>query len=211
MKLAYENEWQLLVHTNGDAAIDQLIRLVSTIKAERDVGDHRTVMIHGQFTRQDQIAKLKEAGIFPALYPMHTFYWGDWHRDSVAGEARANNISPTGWMIDEGMRFSIHSDAPVTFPNSMRILDSAVNRVTRTGKVLGQQHRLSPLDALKTMTIHGAYQHFEESIKGSIEVGKQADFVVLDQDPLTIPPGEIKDIQILQTINDDQLIYASEP
>jgi predicted amidohydrolase YtcJ len=211
MKLAYENEWQLLVHTNGDAAIDQLIRLVSTIKAERDVGDHRTVMIHGQFTRQDQIAKLKEAGIFPALYPMHTFYWGDWHRDSVAGEARANNISPTGWMIDEGMRFSIHSDAPVTFPNSMRILDSAVNRVTRTGKVLGQQHRLSPLDALKAMTIHGAYQHFEESIKGSIEVGKQADFVVLDQDPLTIPPGEIKDIQILQTINDDQLIYASEP
>ena len=61
------------------------------------------------------------------------------------------------------------------------------------------------------MTIHGAFQHFEESIKGSIEVGKQADFVVLDQDPLTIPPGEIKDIQILQTINDDQLIYASEP
>lgn len=211
MRLAYDNDWQLLVHTNGDAAIDQLIRLVEAIGDEQDIGDHRTVMIHGQFTRQDQIAKLKEAGIFPALYPMHTFYWGDWHRDSVAGEARANNISPTGWMIAEGLPFSIHSDAPVTFPNSMRILDSAVNRVTRTGKVLGQQHRLSPLDALKAMTIYGAYQHFEESIKGSIEVGKQADFVVLDRDPLSIPPGEIKNIQILKTINDDQLIYSSEP
>lgn len=211
MQQAYENDWQLLVHTNGDAAIDQLIRLVGAIKAERDIGDHRTVMIHGQFTRQDHIAKLKEAGIFPALYPMHTFYWGDWHRDSVAGEARANNISPTGWMVDEGIRFSIHSDAPVTFPNSMRILDSAVNRVTRTGKVLGEEHRLLPLDALKAMTIHAAYQHFEESIKGSIEVGKQADFVVLDQNPLTVSPMEIKNIRILQTINDDQLIYASEP
>ena len=161
MRQAYDNGWQLLVHTNGDAAIDQLIRLVDVIKAERDIGDHRTVMIHGQFTRQDQIAQLKDAGIFPALYPMHTFYWGDWHRDSVAGEARANNISPTGWMIAEGMRFSIHSDAPVTFPNSMRILDSAVNRVTRTDKILGPQHRLLPLDALKAMTIHAAYQHSE--------------------------------------------------
>lgn len=211
MRQAYDNGWQLLVHTNGDAAVDQLIRLVDVIKAERNIGDHRTVMIHGQFTRQDQITRLKDAGIFPALYPMHTFYWGDWHRDSVAGEARANNISPTGWMIAEGMRFSIHSDAPVTFPNSMRILDSAVNRVTRTDKVLGQQHRLLPLDALKAMTIHAAYQHFEESIKGSIEVGKQADFVVLDRDPLTIAVDEIKNIQILQTINDDQLIYSSEP
>lgn len=211
MRQAYDNGWQLLVHTNGDAAIDQLIRLVDVIKSERDIGDHRTVMIHGQFTRQDQIALLKDAGIFPALYPMHTFYWGDWHRDSVAGEARANNISPTGWMIAEGMRFSIHSDAPVTFPNSMRILDSAVNRVTRTDKILGPQHRLLPLDALKAMTIHAAYQHSEETIKGSIEVGKQADFVVLDRDPLTIPVEELKNIRILQTINDDQLIYAGEP
>jgi predicted amidohydrolase YtcJ len=211
MRQAYDKGWQLLVHTNGDAAIDQLIRLVDVIKAEREIGDHRTVMIHGQFTRQDQIAQLKDSGIFPALYPMHTFYWGDWHRDSVAGEERANNISPTGWIIAEGMRFSIHSDAPVTFPNSMRILDSAVNRVTRTDKTLGPQHRLLPLDALKAMTIHAAYQHFEESIKGSIEIGKQADFVVLDRDPLTIPVEELKNIRILQTINDDQLIYASEP
>ena len=116
MRQAYDNGWQLLVHTNGDAAVDQLIRLVDVIKAERNIGDHRTVMIHGQFTRQDQITRLKDAGIFPALYPMHTFYWGDWHRDSVAGEARANNISPTGWMIAEGMRFSIHLRRPGHIP-----------------------------------------------------------------------------------------------
>ena len=210
MTLALENKWQLLVHTNGDAAIDQLINLVEKVSVETNLGDHRTVMIHGQFTRKDQVSKLKSLGIFPALYPMHTFYWGDWHRDSVAGPERAKNISPTGWMIDESMLFSIHSDAPVTFPNSMRILDSAVNRTTRTGEVLGSKHKLSPLEALKAMTIWAAYQHFEEDIKGSIKEGKQADFVVLDTDPLSIPASNIKNIVVLQTINDDKTIYRHE-
>lgn len=210
LSLAFENKWQVLVHTNGDAAIDQLIRLVETIKDTRDLGDHRTVMIHGQFTREDQVNKLKALGIFPSLYPMHTFYWGDWHRDSVAGPERAANISPTGWMIEEGMKFTIHSDAPVTFPNSMRILDSAVNRVTRTNQVLGAEHRLSPLDALKAITLWAAYQNFEENLKGSIEVGKQADFVILDSNPLSIDPLEIQNIKILNTINNDRIIFTNE-
>jgi predicted amidohydrolase YtcJ len=209
LSFAFENKWQVLVHTNGDAAIDQLIRLVETLEEKQDLGDHRTVMIHGQFTRKDQIKKLKKLGIFPALYPMHTFYWGDWHRDSVAGLARAQNISPTGWLIDEDMPFTIHSDAPVIFPDSMRILDSAVNRVTRTGKVLGEEHKISPLDALKAMTLWAAYQHFEEKSKGSIEVGKQADFVILDKDPLSIDPMEIKNIRILHTINDGEIIFTN--
>ena len=210
LSLAYKNKWQVLVHTNGDAAVDQLIRLVETIQKTEDLGDHRTVMIHGQFTRKDQVAKLKALGILPSLYPMHTFYWGDWHRDSVAGPTRAENISPTGWMIKEGMPFTIHSDAPVTFPNSMRILDSAVNRVTRTAKVLGKEHKLSPLNALKAITLWAAYQNFEETIKGSIEVGKQADFVVLDQNPLSIDPLEIKYIKILQTINNGKTIFRND-
>jgi len=208
MSLAFANNWQLLVHTNGDAAIDQLIRLLKRAQSNLKNRDHRTVMIHGQFTRKDQINSLKDLGIFPALYPMHTFYWGDWHRDSVTGPERANNISPTGWMIDQAMRFSIHSDAPVTFPNSMRIIDSAVNRTTRTGKVLGAEHRLSPMDALKALTIWAAYQHFEESIKGSLEVGKQADFVVLDADPLTVEATNIKNMKVLKTVNNDKTVFT---
>ena len=208
MSLAFANNWQLLVHTNGDAAIDQLIRLLKRAQSNLKNRDHRTVMIHGQFTRKDQINSLKDLGIFPALYPMHTFYWGDWHRDSVTGLERANNISPTGWMIDQAMRFSIHSDAPVTFPNSMRIIDSAVNRTTRTGKVLGAEHRLSPMDALKALTIWAAYQHFEESIKGSLEVGKQADFVVLDADPLTVETTNIKNMKVLKTVNNDKTVFT---
>jgi predicted amidohydrolase YtcJ len=210
MRLAIHNQWQLLVHTNGDAAIDQLIKLVGTLEPSLKDYDHRTVMIHGQFTRQDQVKKLKELGVFPALYPMHTFYWGDWHRDSVAGLTRAENISPTGWFLDEGMRFTIHSDAPVTFPNAMRILDSAVNRTTRTQATLGSKHKITPLQALKAMTLWSAYQHFEESIKGSLEVGKQADMVILSDNPLTVPASAIKDIKVLETINNGQSIFVRE-
>ena len=134
---AYQNNWQLLVHANGDAAIDQMIRAVGAAGAAVPGKDRRTVLIHGQFMRNDQVAQIKELGIFPALYPMHTFYWGDWHRRSVAGPERSENISPTGWMIVNHILFSIHSDAPVTFPNSSRILASAINRTTRTGYVFG--------------------------------------------------------------------------
>ena len=208
MRLAITNQWQLLVHTNGDAAIDQLIKLVGTLEPSLKDYDHRTVMIHGQFTRQDQVKKLKDLGVFPALYPMHTFYWGDWHRDSVAGVSRAENISPTGWFLDEGMQFTIHSDAPVTFPNAMRILDSAVNRTTRTQVTLGSKHKITPLQALKAMTLWSAYQHFEENIKGSLEVGKQADMVILSDNPLTVPANTIKDIKVLETINNGQSIFV---
>ena len=209
LELAYSNDWQLLAHTNGDAAIDQLIRVVQ--QAQKSVPDkvRRDVMIHGQFLRQDQVPELNRLGLFPALYPMHTFYWGDWHRDSVAGPARAQNISPTGWLRDAGIPFTIHSDAPVTFPNSMRILDSAVNRTTRSGAVLGASHRVDPLTALKAMTLWAAYQHGEESTKGSLEVGKQADLVVLDGDPTKVPSRSIKDIKVLQTINDGKTIFIA--
>tara|TARA_B100000780_G_scaffold17271_1_gene11263 strand:+ start:591 stop:2306 length:1716 start_codon:yes stop_codon:yes gene_type:complete len=208
--MAYENGWQILTHTNGDAAIDQLIDIAGQAAEAFPGKDRRTVMIHGQFLREDQIDDIKRLGIFPALYPMHTFYWGDWHRDSVAGKARAGNISPTGWMIDRDIKFSVHSDAPVTFPNSMRILDSAVNRTTRSGAILGASHRLRPMDALKAMTIWPAYQHFEEASKGSLEVGKLADMVILDQNPLLVDPANIKGIKVLETIKEDVSVYVAQ-
>jgi predicted amidohydrolase YtcJ len=208
--MAYENDWQMLTHTNGDAAIDQLIDIAGQAAEAFPGEDRRTVMIHGQFLREDQIDDIKRLGIFPALYPMHTFYWGDWHRDSVAGKARAENISPTGWMIDRDIKFSVHSDAPVTFPNSMRILDSAVNRTTRSGAILGESQRLRPMDALKAMTIWPAYQHFEEASKGSLEVGKLADMVILDQNPLSVDPANIKGIKVLETIKEDVSVYVAQ-
>ncbi len=204
---AYKNNWQLLVHANGDAAIDQLLGAVRAASAEIPGSNRRTVLIHGQFLRANQVAEIKKLGIFPALYPMHTFYWGDWHRQSVVGPERAENLSPTGWLYANDIEFSIHSDAPVTFPNSMRVLASAVNRTTRTGYVLGPSQRIEPLIALKAMTIWPAYQHFEEATKGSIEVGKVADFVILSDDPLTVRRTQLAEIRVMETVKNGKTVY----
>ncbi len=208
--LAYKNRWQLLAHTNGDAAIDQLIRVVGQAQSRYGYPDSRTVMIHGQFLRGDQIPALKAEGIFPALFPMHTFYWGDWHRQSVAGPERAENISPTAWVLKAGLTPSIHSDAPVVFPNSMTLISTAVNRTTRSGYVLGPEQRLTPLQALHAMTLWPAYQHFEETSKGSIEVGKRADLVILSANPLTVPAASLNQIKVDETIKDGTSIYRRE-
>lgn len=211
MQTAYDNGWQVLVHTNGDAAIDQLLSLTRQVQSGRPKPwDFRTVLIHGQYLRADQIPQLKELGIFPSLYPMHTFYWGDWHRTSVAGPELAEFISPTRAVQDAGMKFSIHSDAPVTFPNSMRILHSAVNRVTRSGYVLGPDQRLDVETALKAMTIWPAWQHFEEDSKGSISTGKLADLIILDRDPTAIAKDDLLNLKVLETIKEGQILYQAQ-
>tara|TARA_R110000868_G_scaffold10904_4_gene52837 strand:+ start:749 stop:2494 length:1746 start_codon:yes stop_codon:yes gene_type:complete len=210
MEMAYTNGWQVMVHANGDAAINQLIRLTDTVQREiPEVDDRRTVLIHGQYLRPDQIPQLATLGIFPSLYPMHTFYWGDWHRQSVAGPELAKFISPTGSVYRSGMKFSIHSDAPVVYPNSMRILHSATNRVTRSNIILGPEERLDALTALKAMTIWPAYQHFEESSKGSIEKGKLADLVVLSHNPVTLDREQLLGVKVLETIKAGETVYKA--
>lgn len=211
MKQAYDHDWQVLVHANGDAAIDQLIRLTDAVQQDiPDTRDPRTVLIHGQYLRADQIPELVRLGIFPSLYPMHTFYWGDWHSSSVAGPELAKFISPTGTLYRAGIKFSIHSDAPVTFPNAMRILHSATNRVTRSGVILGPEERLDALTTLKAMTIWPAYQHFEENSKGSIEKGKVADLVVLSQNPITLPREQLLELKVMETIKDGESVYRAD-
>jgi predicted amidohydrolase YtcJ len=207
---AYRNNWQILVHTNGDAAIDQLLRAVRVAAARYPGPDRRTVMIHGQTLREDQVPVLKALGIFPALFPMHTFYWGDWYTSTVLGPERARNISPTGWMRKHGMMFSSHHDAPVAFPDTLRVLSATVNRTTRTGEVLGPEHRVEPMMALKAMTLWAAYQHFEEKTKGSIEVGKLADLVILSDNPLTIDRAKLAELQVMETIKEGKSVYRRD-
>jgi len=207
---AFKNGWQLLAHANGDAAIDQYIKAVSAAEKQFGMADRRLTVIHGQTTREDQMQSVKELGVIPSLFPMHTFYWGDWHRDSVLGPERAINISPTGWALRRDMIFTSHHDAPVAMPDSMRVISATVNRVTRTGQVLGPDHRTTPLVALKAHTLWSAYQHFEEKNKGSIEVGKLADFVLLDQNPLTVDPMKIADIKVRETIKEGKTVYRRD-
>jgi predicted amidohydrolase YtcJ len=204
---AFANDWQILCHGNGDAAIDVFIDAVRAAKANHRDTDNRPVLIHGQTLREDQVDALQQLGIFPSLFPMHTFYWGDWHRDSVLGPERADNISPTGWVLERGMMFGSHHDAPVALPDSMRVLSATVTRRSRSGDILGPRHRVPVADALKALTIWPAWQHFEEKTKGSIEVGKLADLVILSDNPLTIPEDQLDNLKIVETIKEGVSIY----
>ena len=186
----------IMAHANGDAAADMLIEAV---KDAEITSDHRTIMIHAQTVREDQLDQMKELRIIPSYFSTHTFYWGDWHRDSVFGEERAMRISPAKSSLNRNMPFTVHNDAPVVPPDMIRLLWSTTNRKTRSGKVLGEEQKISTYSALEAMTINAAYQHFEDDIKGTIEVGKQADLVVLSEDPLSIDPENLLKIRVIAT------------
>ena len=197
----------IMAHANGDAAADMLIEAVKQANMN---SDHRTIMIHAQTVREDQLDQMKELKIIPSYFSTHTFYWGDWHRDSVFGEERAMRISPTKSSLDRNMPFTVHNDAPVVPPDMIRLLWSTTNRKTRSGKVLGEEQKISTYAALEAMTINAAYQHFEDDIKGTIEVGKQADLVVLSEDPLSIHPEKLLNVKVVATYSKGTEIFNAK-
>jgi predicted amidohydrolase YtcJ len=204
---AYKQNWQIITHCNGDAAIDAYIRAVRLAANQYGNDDRRTVMIHAQTVREDQLDSMKVLGIIPSFFSMHTYYWGDWHRDETLGKERAYRISPTMSALNRGMIFTQHHDAPVAFPDALRVLHSTVNRVSRSGDVIGPDQRVSPYVALKSITAWAAYQAFEEKQKGTLAVGKLADFVILDKNPMKIAPMDLTSLKVMATIKEGNAIY----
>jgi predicted amidohydrolase YtcJ len=209
--LCYEKGWQFLAHCNGDAAGDMMLGAVKDARSKYGPGnDRRDVMIHCQTVREDQLDTMKELGVIPSMFGMHCYYWGDWHRDSVLGAERAERISPARSALRRGMIFSQHHDAPVAMPSAIRILSSVVTRRTRSGDILGAGQCIDVDAALKSLTLWAAHQHYEEANRGSIEVGKLADFVVLDKNPHSVPILELEDLKVLETIKEGKTIFAAK-
>ncbi|HCN50845.1 MAG TPA: amidohydrolase [Chryseobacterium sp.] len=211
LKTLFQNHITAQLHVNGDAAIDQAIRVIKRLKDENIYQPElRATLIHVQNSRPDHIQKIKDLGVIPSYFSTHTYLWGDWHYSSVFGPERAAFISPAHSAIKAGIIFTIHHDAPVTPPDLITAVYAAVNRKTRSGMILGPNERITPLEALKAITINGAYQLQEENRKGSIKAGKLADFVILDQNPLTINPENLRSIKVLETIKEGNTVYKRD-
>lgn len=205
-----KNGYSVHVHCNGDAASEQFIRTYKAAIEKNATANYQSLrpcMIHCQTVRSDQIERMKELGILASVFCDHIYYWGDWHYESVLGPTRANRISPLREIADAGINYTLHQDPPICKPNMIFSVHNAVNRTTKGGRLLGEEQKLHVNEALKGITLNGAYQCFEEEKKGSLKPGKIADLVILDQNPLSVDPKELKNIKVLETIKAGKTIY----
>lgn len=198
------------VHCNGDAAADMLLTAVGKSRGDAHRPDLRTTIIHGQTLREDQLDKMARYGLSPSYFPIHVYFWGDRHRDTFLGPERASRLNPARSTLDRGIKLTLHHDAPIAGIDMLKVIWSAVNRITSGGEPLGPEQRITPFEALRAITADAAWQNFEESIKGTLEKGKMADLVILSENPLSVEPRHIKDIQIIETIKEGRTVYSSE-
>jgi predicted amidohydrolase YtcJ len=201
--------YQIAIHGNGDAAIDDILHAFRQAQQEHPQPDARHRIEHCQTPREDQLDAMSELGITPSFFVGHVFYWGDRHRDIFLGPERAARISPLASALKRGVRFTIHNDTPVTPVDPLLLVWCSVNRVTKAGQPLGPQQRIGAFEALRAVTVDAAWQNFEEGTKGSIAAGKAADFVILAENPLTVEPMRLKDIAVIETIVDGQTAFTS--
>ncbi|MEX3622913.1 amidohydrolase [Viridibacillus arvi] len=203
----HDRGFRIATHGNGDRAIGSIIEAYKNAIDTSPRQDHRHRIEHVQTATKEDLLTMKEYEIAASFFINHVYYWGDRHKNIFLGPKRAERINPVKEADDLGLLYTLHSDCPITPISPLFSVWAAVNRLTRDGIVLGADQRIDVETALKSMTSFGAKLNFEEEELGSLEVGKFADFVVLDQDPTAINPINIKDIQILSTIINGEVVY----
>ena len=198
----------ILAHTNGDAATDILIDAVKQVRKDRPRPELRSVIIHAQMIRDDQLDFAARQGLVPSFFPIHVQFWGDRHRDIFLGPERAARIDPARSALKRGMKITLHHDAPVAGIDILNVVSSAVNRRTTSGKILGAEQAITPYEAFTAVTRDAAWQYFEEDRKGTLEAGKLADLVVLSDNPFTVDPLKISSIQVVETIKEGETVFT---
>ena len=207
-EMAAKYNCQILGHCNGDAAAQQYLDCLERVeKRYPNLAQLRPLIVHAQLMQKDQLERVPGLGALVTFFVAHTYYWGDVHLRNF-GHKRGGHVSATGSALRAGVSFTFHQDTPILDPNVIETLWCATNRMTRNGVKLAQEECLSIIGALRAVTVNGAYQYFEENKKGTISEGKQADFVILDRNPLETPTDELGKIQVLQTYKNGVCVYS---
>jgi len=191
---------QLHIHTNGDEATDVVLDAIETILNRHPRVDHRHTLQHCQMADAAQLARAARLGMCVNFFANHLYYWGDAHYAQTMGADRANRMDAAETARKLGIPFGLHSDAPITQLNPLFTAWCAVRRETASGRVLGEAERLSVADALHAVTLGAAFTIGMEHVVGNIEVGKFADFAVLDEDPLAVPPERLGRLAVWGTM-----------
>jgi predicted amidohydrolase YtcJ len=200
---------QVAIHANGDRAIESCLNAFEKADHRYPGKDLRHMIIHCQLATKEHIRRMKKIGVIPSYFINHIHYWGDRHISIFLGPQRAKTLSLLNTSLRAGLKFTLHSDLPVTPVAPLFAVHCAVNRTTKNGKVLGASERISPLAAMRACTSDAAYCSYEETSKGTITKGKLADFVILSENPIKVPPDKIKDIRVLETILGGKTVYVN--
>lgn len=201
----------LHLHVNGDEASELAIEALEELLADHPRADHRHTLQHCQLADAAQFRRMKALGLCANLFANHLYYWGDAHAEQTLGPARAARLDACGTALREGVPFSIHSDAPITPLAPLFSAWCAVNRISHGGRLLGPGERIPVADALRAITLGAAYTLKLDHVAGSIETGKWADFAVLDDDPLAVPPEALKDVPVWGTVLGGRPFAAPRP
>ncbi len=198
------------IHCNGDGAIDEVLNAYEQVQKENPKEDIRHVLVHAQATRIDQLERMKELKVIPSFYVPAIYLAGDEQYSTYLGPERCNTYNPIKTALKMGLHPTFHTDCPVMPADPLMSLQTAVTRKTKSGKVIGEEECLTVYEALLCSTLYSAYQNHEEDVKGSLEVGKFADFVVLDRNPLDTSAEELSGIRVLKTIVSDKVVYEKK-
>ena len=209
-KLAARKNWQVGVHCCGGRAIDLTLEAYEKADKEKSIKNKRWMLIHAYEPDEHTFAVCRRLGVVVAAQPVfihlmgHAFLSG-W------GKERASYACPLNGWLSQKIHVGGGSDSPMTTFKPLVGIWAAVNRrVELTGEQLGAEQCISVEKALRMFTVESAYLTFDENIKGSIESGKLADLVVLGEDILRIPKMHIKDIPILTTVMDGNIVYKDK-
>ncbi len=204
--------WPLALHANGDAGIDMVLDACQAVRdAGIDLRRLRPRIEHCSMLHDEQIARMRDLGVSASFLIGHVHFWGVWMRDRVFGPDRVQHLGRARSVETAGVGFTLHSDFSVTDPVPLHMMEMAVTRRTwrEPDFVLNPAERIPIESAIRAMTSEAAWQLSSEHEIGSLEAGKLADFVILDQDPRRVAPDSIKDIRVLETWMDGRRVYAA--
>ena len=155
---------------------------------------------------KENVNRIKKLNLTPSFHINHLYYYGDALKSGIIGEERAEKILPIGLIKDNGIKFSIHADQPMFESNPFKLIQTAVERKTILGDILGDNQKITVLEAIKSLTINAAWQINMEDKIGSLEEGKYADFIILDKNPLKIQTNKLSTIKCLKTFINGNLV-----
>ena len=202
----WKTNMQINMHVLGDAASEQALRIIENIINKQGMSDHRPVFVHAGYLREDQIKRIKQVGGIPT-YLSASFYTGADINEPLWGKERAANANAAKSVLNNGGIFTISHDAPITAPELLPGVWTAVTRKALSGRIVGEHQRVTPFQAMKSITAWAAYQIKEEKTKGTLEAGKLADLVILDKNPLKVDADSIQNIVIVETIKEGKTVY----